>query len=157
MIPTKFKQKLPKTLSYPIGAEAISEGFAYAPHAEEINLEFHDMPVWPASDFQYTLRDALPYPILIAEYKPSSKPGYSGAKFMVEAGWYDQHWSLRVYPVRRELKHTVGQLLREHGLPVLVEWLHSADKPGWENRQHSIKVVFNPTERRLSIHPNDGI
>lgn len=157
MIPTTYKAKLPKLLSYPIGAEAISEGLADAPHMEEFTLTFYDTPEWKVSDFQRTLRESLPYPILVAEYKPPSRPGYSGAQFMIEKGWYDKHWSLRVYPVRCELKHTVQQLLLEHGLPALAEWLRSARKSGWESRKHRIKMEFNPADESLSISHEDRI
>ncbi|MGE3409752.1 MAG: hypothetical protein AB7I37_23240 [Pirellulales bacterium] len=157
IIPTSYKAILPKTLSYPIGAEAISEGLADAPNGKEFTLAFYGNPVNAASDFHRTLREGLPYPILVAKYKPPSKPGYSGAQFMVDGGWYDKHWSLHVYPVRRELKHTVGQLLREHGLPALAQWLRSAIESGWQNCQHSIKVEFNPAGKSLSIQREDGI
>ena len=33
MIPTPYKAKLPKNLSYPLGAQAISEALASDPHA----------------------------------------------------------------------------------------------------------------------------
>ena len=38
MIPTHYKAKLPKNLSYPLGAQAISEAPASAPHAAQCVL-----------------------------------------------------------------------------------------------------------------------
>jgi hypothetical protein len=101
MTPTRHKSKLPKALSWPLGAEAISAGLADAPHAADLTLSFSDSPVWPASAFQRPLRESLPYAVLVAEYRPPSSPGYGGATFMVERGWYEAKWELRVNPVPR--------------------------------------------------------
>src|SRR4051794_30669093 len=116
MIPTHLKSKLPRHLSYPIGAEAISEGLADAPHVEAFTLMFRDNPVWPASEFQRLLRERLPYPIMVGEFHPTRRPGYGGAQYLIETGWYNEEWKIVVYPVARELRHLATQLLREQGL-----------------------------------------
>jgi hypothetical protein len=151
MIPTRCKAKLPKTLSYPLGAEAISKALADAPPAAEFALSFLDLPVWPASEFQRRLGEGKPYKILVAEYSPPHKPGYGGARSLIDSGWFDAQWSLRVYPVRRELRHAAGQLLRKQGLPVIVEWLRESDAAGWDTRQQRVEVVFCPAQGVLSI------
>src|SRR6266702_4688258 len=102
MIPTRHKAKLPRHLSYPIGAEALADGLVSAPHAEELSLSFWGKPVWPESRFQQALAQQQPYKVLVAEYCPSHKPGYGGPQALVERGWYDEKWQLTVYPVVRE-------------------------------------------------------
>src|SRR4051812_13404315 len=77
VIPTLFKSKLPKTLSWPVGAEAITAGLGDAPHAGEYGLWFSDSPVWRASEFQRTLRAGRPYAVLVVEYTPAVRMGYS--------------------------------------------------------------------------------
>jgi hypothetical protein len=157
MIPTRSKAKLPKTLSYPLGAEAISEALAGAPHADELSLSFYDRAVWPATEFNRFIREGLPYRILSAAYMPPLKPGHSAPNTLVESGWYQGHWSITVYPVLRELRHAAGQLLRELGLPAVVRWLRSSGRAGWDTRQHSIGLVFSPTNGTLSIAREDGV
>jgi hypothetical protein len=157
MIPTRIKSKLPKTLSYPLGAEAISKALADAPHAAEIALSFLDFPVSPASEFQRRLREESPYRILVAQYVPAHKPGYGGARSSVESGWFDAQWSLYVYPVLRELRHTAEQLLREQGLPVVVEWLRGSRAAGWDTRAQRVELVFSPVQGVLLVSRWTGV
>jgi hypothetical protein len=157
MIPTRHKAKLPKTLSYPLGAQAISEALADAPHAGDFALWFSDTPVWPASEFQRRLREGLPYRVLTAEYMPARSPGYGGAHSLADRGWFDASWSLGVYPVPRELRHGVGLLLREQGLPAVAEWLRSSGRTGWDSRNHRIDFLFSPAEGSLSVQRADGV
>src|SRR5688572_5600942 len=99
MIPTRIKAKLPKALTWPVGAEAVTAGLAEAPHAADLTLYFADSPVWQASAFQRLLRESLPYAVLVAEYTPARKPGYIGPTSLVEGGWYDAKWEVRINPV----------------------------------------------------------
>ena len=152
MIPTRSKSKLSKLLSYPIGAEVISEALADAPFVSEIALSFHDKAMWPLSEFQRHLREGLPYQILSMEFTPVIKPGYSAPAKLIERGWFDAKWSVTVYPVLRELRQVAGQLLREQGLPIVWEWMHSTTTlPGWEAKHHKLRMVFHPTEGSLVV------
>jgi hypothetical protein len=157
MIPTRFKSKLPKTLSWPLGAEAISTALADAPHAADLSLSFVDSPVWPASTFQRLLRESLPYAILVAEYRPALRPGYSGAASHIERGWYEANWELRVNPVPRGLRAAAGAVLREQGLPAVAEWLRSSGRAGWESRHHRIELVFAPADGTLTPQLIEGV
>ena len=65
--------------------------------------------------------------------RPASRPGYSGATSMVERGWYEAKWELRVIPVPRPQRAIAGALLRTQGLPAVVEWLRSSGRAGWES------------------------
>jgi hypothetical protein len=156
MIPTRSQAKLPKALSYPLGAEAISAALADAPHAAEFGLWFCADTGSSASLFQQRLREGRPTKVLAAEYVPAQGPGYSRSRGLVEGGWYDARWSLDVYPVLRGRRHPVGQALRERGLPAVVEWLRGSDAVGWDTRHHRIELVFNPAEGTLSINREDG-
>jgi hypothetical protein len=157
MIPTRSKSKLPKALSYPLGAEAISQALADAPHAGELSLSFYDQAVWPTAEFNRLVREKLPYRILSAAYVPPRKVGRSAPATPVEGGWYQGHWSITVYPVLRGLRHAAGQLLRDRGLPEVVEWLRSSGRAGWDTRQHRLDLVFSPAEGTLSAVREDGV
>jgi hypothetical protein len=157
MIPTRHKSKLPKALSWPLGAEAISTGLADARHAADLSLSFTDSPVWPASAFQRLLREALPYAIFVADYRRASRPGYGGATALVESGWYDARWELRVNPVPRALRAAAGAVLREQGLPAVAEWLRSSVRAGWESQNHRIELVFAPADGTLTPQFTEGM
>lgn len=157
MIPTRSKSKLPKTLSYPLGAQAISEARAEAPHAADFTLSFSDTPVWPASEFQRRLREGTAYLVFVAAFEPVHKTGYLGAKALIERGRYEAHWTLKVNPVRRELRHAVAELLRAQGVPAVVEWLRSAGEAGWEGHRHQLRILFRAVDGVLLIEREDGV
>jgi hypothetical protein len=98
-----------------------------------------------------------PDTVLVAEYKPSNKPGYGGTNFLVESGWYDEKWRLTVYPVPRAVRHLANLLIRELGLPLLVQWLRSSGRAGWLTRNQRIELQFNPAEETLSAEENSGV
>ncbi|QJW99109.1 hypothetical protein FTUN_6707 [Frigoriglobus tundricola] len=156
VIPTAYKSKLPKGLSWPLGAEAISAGLADAPHATALSLWFTVDVTRPASAFQRLLQDALPYTILVAEYRPASRAGYSGSTSMVESGWYEAKWRLDVSPVPRALRAAAGAALRETGLPAITEWLRSSGQEGWGLRRQRAELVFAPATGTITPQVKEG-
>jgi hypothetical protein len=157
MIPTQFKSKLPKTLSWPLGAEAVTIGLGDAPHAGEASLWFSSAPVWRASEFKRMLHEAEPYPVLVAEYRPEIRMPYGGSKEMGALGLYDAKWQIHVNPVPRAWRSTVSALLRENGLPQVADWLRSFTGSGWQNRHHRLELVYAPREQSLSEKRSDGV
>ena len=63
----------------------------------------------------------------------------------------------RGYPVLRESRHAVGELLRQQAMPAVMEWLRESGTVGWESRRHSIEFTFNPAENALSVTQVDGV
>lgn len=151
MIPTRFRSKLPKSLSYPIGAEAITVALAEAPHLDVLELTFQERPFGPASRFQRALKERLAYPIALAEYRPARKPGLSAAGSMIESGWYDERWTLTVYPVLREFRFAANRLLLDVGLPALCRWLRAAESAARGIKTERAALVFNPAEESLMV------
>jgi hypothetical protein len=157
MIPTAHKAKLPKSLSYPLGAEAISIALADAPHVGECKLYFYGRAAGPASRFNLLLQEGRPYCIFEVEYKPPTKPGLSAPNFMLDGEWYGAWWHLTVYPVKAELRHVAGTLLKEQGLPGVAAWLRSSEQAGWITRRHNLKLLFDPTAETLTVSRDDGV
>ena len=56
LIPTSVKEKLPKTNSYPVGAEVISESLAGVPQYQALELKFHYRDVWWASEYNQRVK-----------------------------------------------------------------------------------------------------
>jgi len=152
MIPTYLKSKLPKHLSYPIGAAVLSEGLVGTPHLDALTVWFQDQAVWPASEFRRLLRESVPYTIVRAEFCPAQKPGYSGLQALIEMGWYDESWQIIVFPVLRELRRSANRLLREGGLEHLAQWLRASQAPGWTSQDQICELVFDPIAGSLSVH-----
>jgi hypothetical protein len=157
LIPTRYKARLPRHLSYPVGAESISEALAGIPHFESFSLRFSAEAVWPASEFRRLLVEQLPYCVMAAEHRPRSKPGLGAADHMVQAGWYDEKWELRVNPVLSRLRQTANQLLREVGMPAIAAWMNSSGQEGWRTRSHRIELVFSPADGSLATRRSDGV
>jgi hypothetical protein len=151
MLTTDFKSKLPRKLSYPIGAEALSNALANAPFAEKLRLSFHT-PNMSHSQFMQILDRRQPYVILLAEYRPQLSPGYSGANFMMDAGWYEARWELIVYPVLKEQRRLANVVLNEDGLPFVRQWLGSSHEEGWLSRHQSIELIFDQAGGRITTN-----
>jgi hypothetical protein len=150
MIPTRHESKIPKTLSYPLGAEAISEALSTALHVEDFSLSFRNSPIWPASEFHRLLRESLPYKLMVVEHHPALKLNYA------HQGVYNEEWNLRVNPVQRQLRQQAGELLKKQGFPAIIEWLRLSHQPGWGTRQHRLALVFNPAKGALTLQREDG-
>lgn len=157
MIPTRFKCKLPRHLSYPIGAEAISEALAGALHIDSLSVLFSDHAVWPAAEFLRLQKERLPYSITTAAFSPARRPGLKGSAVMIEKGWYDEQWELRVYPVLSEFRPLANRLLREQGFPAMANWLRSSVQPGWMTVSRRVELVFNPTDGSLAVREWSGV
>ena len=157
MIPTRSKAKLPGHLSYPVGAETISEALDGAPHSKSLSLVFYDQAVWPASEFRRLVTEGLPYVILTAEYQPQRKLDIGASNDLAKDGWYDEKWELRIYPVLNELKPLANRLMREEGLPTVVTWLKSDEGKGWTRTWQRLELVFNPADKCLAYKDTRGV
>lgn len=156
MIPTRHKAKLPRHLSYPVGSKDITEGLAGVPRVDLLSVAFLDQAIWPGSEFRRLLAGRLPHKVMEARYGPAGKPGISGAKHMVDMGWYDEKWELSVYPVLVEFRHVANQLLRDQGLPAVARWLRSAERAGWGMKSRWIVLVFNAAAGSLAASEGSG-
>jgi hypothetical protein len=156
MVPTKFKSRLPKTLSWPVGAQDITTGLGDAPHVAECGLWFNESPVWRASEFRRTLREARPYPVLLVQYRAPIYVPYGRSHELEALGLYDADWQVHVNPVPREWRSSVRALLREQGLPTVAKWLRSFTGDGWQGRDHRLELVFAPVDGSLSKRLSGG-
>ena len=151
MIPTRLKAKLPPHLSYPIGAQRISDALAGVPHADELSLTF-----WAASESRRLLAEQLPYAVVVARFRPARKPGYVGSNAMVDAGFFDERWEIEVGPVLRQHRHVAQQLLEQRGMPAIARWLTASSRRGWTSQGRNIRLVFDALEGSLVAEENEG-
>ena len=133
-IKTRYRRPIPKGLSYPVGAEAISSALDGVPQFDELSFAF-----WCASPSQ-----SLKVPsdtetfveVLRASFSKIS-PGATGSNHGVELGWYSEKWALEVYPVPSESKARVREGLLKSGLPGIRTWLMTPRDQTWRYGRHS--------------------
>ena len=118
MVPTTNKHKLPRHLSYPLGAEALRG----VPHFDALALSYRDWPQGSAIRFQAVLRDGTPYTVMDVAFSRRSTD-LSAPQFQIDARWYDRKWTITVYPVLWEQRHPARAALLYHALPAAKQWL----------------------------------
>jgi hypothetical protein len=150
LIPTRYKSNLPGHLTYPVGAEALSNALEGLPHVEKFSIFFSASPTISASEFQRILVQGRPYGVLRAEYRRPEKPGISGSNDDVEKGWYAESWGLMVFPVLRKLRSLVRPLLLAEGMPAVAGWLRSSGQAGWEMRTRWVDLIFDPSSGAIT-------
>jgi hypothetical protein len=150
LIPTKLKFKLPQTMTYPIGAEAISQEFTDVPQFEKLVIWFTTTNFAFASDFQEARRKNEPYKIFEVSMIHTDKH-LSSPKQFIEEGFYEEHWEIRVYAVSRELKSVANRLLIEQGLPKAKIWLETPRTANWKTGRKYFQVLFHEKESLISI------
>lgn len=156
MIPTRYRAKLPRGFSYPVGAGIISDALAAMPHVEELSIVFYNH-CGISAGFRRVLAERSPFTLLEALYNPASKPGLRAANSMIERGWYDEKWELRVYPVLSDSRHLAEGLIREVALPAVAAWLKSSGRSGWAATWREIAFVFDPVAPSLSLKTEHGV
>ena len=106
--------------------------------------------------FQRVVRDALPYTLMVAEYRPEQR-GYILSNSMANSGWHAAKWELHVSPAPSPWRAAAGAALREVGLPAVVDWLRSFERAGWESRRRRIQLVFAAADGTLTSQVRDGL
>ncbi len=117
MLETRFKKRLPRGWSYPIGAQELSAYLEDAPGAKEKPLSFTDRAGWFHSQLDAERRDDHPYPILRLWL-------FRGGVLAdnPDAG----HWEVRVYAVPSTLRAVVRRSLLPIAMPKVRAWLAAA-------------------------------
>jgi hypothetical protein len=115
IIPTSSRSKIPRTLSYPIGAEAISAALASAAQLSEIKLIFY---FW--SDFNLRRRE---YEFLRVEYLKSARAAEKWPIWSLYRRPPQSRWEIVVQPVPRVFRHRIRQYILDSALPQIAQWL----------------------------------
>jgi hypothetical protein len=134
MIPTKYKAKIPQTLSYPVGAEKISDVLASVPQLKDVSISFHAF-----NPVKHQKGRSEPYPILEVQYA-YCPAGRTTSNWAIEVGWSDPRWEITVRPVPRELKNKICEELEVVGFPRLVKWMQ--ERKGITGREGCERIAF---------------
>jgi hypothetical protein len=145
LIPTKRRSQIAHELSYPVGAEMVSEALAEVPQFELLTLTLR-MPyeVTPAHIRQAS--DSGGYLCVFDAAYRNVNPGLCGSQDSIERGWYDEAWELSVYPVLRENKAVAREALRARGLPAVRDWLATPRPDTWRIGRRRLAVRVRPAD-----------
>ncbi len=123
LIPTLYKIRLSRELSYPIGAELLSEQLEGVPNYSEFHICFSDVVSAWKSKFRQTLATDADYEVITARL------------------W--SPFEIFIYPVRRSLKHAVHEAVVSTGLPKMREWMLRQTAPS-SLKFASGLIIFSP-------------
>jgi hypothetical protein len=115
IIPTLSKAKISSKLSYPIGAQQVSEALASSPQFIALKLRFY-------SGFDHGLRRGH-YEFLRIEYLNSTQPADKWPISSLFRRPPQYRWEVVVQPVPRHLRHRIKQYILDSALPQLASWL----------------------------------
>jgi hypothetical protein len=148
MILTKFKDKLPKGFSYPIGAEKISLGLARTPQIASFELCFQHKDEFWASSYNEKLRQKKPLKIVEITYR-NPNVGISSSQYMIDAGYYSPSWKINIYAVPKEYSVDVKEQLNSIAIPNLEKWLNQVGLT--ESRETMVKgYIYDPCSKKLT-------
>ena len=121
-IPTRFKDKLPKKFSYPLGAKEISENLIDVPQYSNLSLWFHFKDEFWASSYNKRLREGAIINIIEVKYYRLHRH-LSSPHYFVQNEAYEPHGEMRINAVPRKHRFEVNKQLTTNALPIIVNWL----------------------------------
>jgi len=149
IIPTKFKEKIPKGFSYPIGAKILSESFGDVPQFDFFTISFWHKDGYWASSYRAKIKEKSSIKIIEVSYE-HLRPHFSSSQFMIESGYYEPKWHIRVNAVPSEYAALIKEQLSANVLPELSLLLKKAVEETM--LAHMIWVVlFNPKINEVSL------
>jgi hypothetical protein len=141
------KSRLPKTMSYVVGTQLLSERFAHVPQAAEIEIDYCNRPLGHPFTLHDIVSKELPYPVLSARYFR-----FSAASAAVSRKHpFGPKWYLYVYPVERKRRHEVRKLLIEKAFPFMDKWLCAERPDTWYDSGKRLDCVFFPKTGHLEV------
>jgi hypothetical protein len=149
MLPTKYKEKLPRHLSYPVGFDLLARELRDVPQADKLEVSFH-AHAGRTTETEQKRRSGDYFCVLTASFR-YIRMGYSESKVMKEQGLYDPNWSLYVYAVSRKHRSVASQLLCEKGIPAIVAWLRAPRRETWLQGRKEIHVYFRETDPAVLV------
>jgi hypothetical protein len=140
IIPTCFKAKISHALTFPVGAEKVSNALVHAP-------QFGDLVLYFNSDRWGNVRFHRYACIGVGR---SSRRAAMADRFLNSAGIPRfNEWRVDVFPVPRTHRHLVQHHILSRALPEISEWLRKRDEldqPGEE----SLTFIYNEEKDELT-------
>jgi len=142
IIPTRYKSKIPRTFSYPVGAKAISDAVRDVPQFSQLIVDFS---FWKSRARSHGT--ATRYAVIGAMY--SGPVRFFSASRTIEEQSQDPRWMIAVHAVPRSLRHLIQVKILAEALPAIRSWLianpHANDRKGG----HGLIFKFDELKNEL--------
>jgi hypothetical protein len=149
IIPTTFKEKIPKGFSYPIGTELLSRALEDVPQFGLFTLLFWYRDEYWASSYTQKIKEKSPIKIIEVSFK-SYRPNLSSSKSMIESGYYEPKWEIRINSIPSEYAGIVKEQLITKVLPQLASLLKKDfEKPS--QQVLNLVVIFHPKLKEITL------
>ena len=148
VIPTGHKSKIPSTLSYPLGAKAISEALEGVPQTGSLVVDF-----WYWNRQRYVPIFPQPYRVLSVRYRHAPLDGVY-REWCIESGRFDPDWKITVEPVARHLRHAVQSKLLTEALPRMRRWLIASQDAEGRAGGHNLVFRYDEAANELMVEEN---
>ena len=151
IIPTGHRAKIPKALSYPLGAKIISEALAGVPQFDYLNINFR---FWNKLARHHGTE--IPYQVMEARYSGPLR-FFSASKSTFEKGYYSPTWEITVSAVPRSLRHLLQSKLVGEALPAIRAWLTTNPHSGEREGGHALTSSFDELKNELTSNEQSTI
>ena len=156
LIPTRYKSKLRKGLSHPVGAKLISELLAGVRQFPDLTVTFAERSfAITQCEFDELLKSSKRIPVIDIWYR-NMKPGYSGSKYDIEREFYTETWELLVFPVPSDMRHRVQEKLTTEGITMLRDWLNTPRPMTWRTGRKTYTLYYDPQEHVVISEEKQG-
>nr|WP_319395940.1 hypothetical protein [uncultured Desulfobacter sp.] len=145
LIPTSYKEKLPKDISYPVGAELISQHLEGVPQFNELKLSFF---FWTGAYHNILNRDI--HTFLEVTYSRSEN-SISNTKKNEVTQWVTPEWRIGVSPVPGKIRKKVREVCIAEGFEIIKDWLLKDRPNNWYYGRKSIKLLYDATGEKLQF------
>lgn len=125
VLKTKFKEKIPKGYSYPIGVEKLSEALLDVIGDNECEIWFSVKDEFWSSSFHQRIKNKDPIKVIEIRYS-TPQTHHSSSQKMIDSGGYDPKWQIRVNSVPTEYVSSVKNLLITE-INCAAKWLSQTD------------------------------
>jgi hypothetical protein len=144
---TKYKDRLPSHLSYPVGLQTLVNALADIPQAENLSVCFFAYED-SASKVRKKQNEGGFYSILAAEFH-HYRLGISECRDMESL--YEPTWYVNIYGVTRQKRNIARNLLIEKGIPKIAVWLKSPRSETWLVGKKRITVAFSDEKESILV------
>lgn len=144
-IPTRYKSKLRKGLSHPVGAKLISELLAGVRQFPDLTVTFAERSfAITQCEFDELLKSSKRIPVIEIWYR-NMKPGVSGSNYDIKHGHFTESWELFVFPVPSDMRHMVREKLTT-GITMLRDWLNTPRPMTWRAGRKKYTLYYDPKD-----------
>jgi hypothetical protein len=137
----RYKQRLPRGWSFPVGAEVLTTSLADVPHAAPAPLSFSHAEPYFLSDRKKRRSEDLPLPVL--------EVSFSRTPTFPDPPLERPMWTIRVRSVPSDLRKWVRECLMELGLPRLRTWLLQPFPTAALEASPQCRVLLQEDQKRL--------